>query len=285
MTGTRLLVIDTDLALGELGAKVDDGCALALALASPELDVGLVTTVAGNVDVPTATTRTTALLARLGRSDIAVVPGGEPDGGGAARAIAAWALDTPGELTVVALGPASNVAAALAADPAVAGALREVVVMGGRFLGRGPAEFNARTDPWAMRAMLESGVHTRLVGLDVTWRMALTPEEVDRLGTGSATAAYLARHIRARLALLAREGIGACPMHDPLAVLALTHPELLTWRAAEVTVRTGETAQRGRTRATFLDDGAARLSMCDVATAVDAGAARALLLNRLMAVP
>lgn len=281
MTGTRLVVVDTDLAMGQPGAKVDDGCALAFALASAEIDVGLVTTVAGNVDAPTATTRTVRLLERLDRADVPVVAGGGPDGGGAARAIAAWALDRPDELTVVALGPLSNVAAAIAAEPGVADALREVVVMGGRFLGNGPPEFNARTDPWAARAVVESGVRIRFVGLDVTSRLALWPEEIAYLARGSASAAYLAAQVRARLALLAREGIGACPMHDPLAVIAVTHPELLAWRAAHVTVETADEERRGATRAVFLDPDAARLGSIEVATAVDGAAARRLLLERL----
>jgi purine nucleosidase len=284
MTGRRLVVIDTDLALGEPGAKVDDGCALALALASPELDVGLVTTVAGNVDLCTATRRTTALLARLGRSDIAVAPGGGPDGGAAARALATWALDEPGELTVVALGPLSNVAAALAAEVDVASALAEVVVMGGRFLSPGPAEFNTYTDPWATRAVLESGARLRFVGLDVTSRLALGASEIADLAAGPPTAGYLAEHIRARLAVLAGEGVSACPMHDPLAVLAVTHADLITWRAAWVDVEIGED-ERGRTTIDLLDDGAAHLATCEVAVDVDGPAARALLVERLLSLP
>ncbi len=281
MTGTRLVVVDTDLALGQPGAKVDDGCALALALASPELDVALVTTVAGNVEVPTATSRTVALLERLGRPELPVVPGGFPDGGQAAGAIADWVLANPGEVTLVALGPLTNVAAAIAAEPRVATAAREVVVMGGRFLGPGPAEFNTRTDPWAARAVLESGARLRFVGLDVTAHLALDPDEIARLADGTPNAAYLAQQLRARLALLTREGVGACPMHDPLAVLALTHPDLLAWRAAHVTVETVDHDVRGVTRAAFLDETAAQVGTCAVATDVDGPAARDALLDRL----
>jgi purine nucleosidase len=285
MTGRRLVVIDTDLALGEPGEKVDDGCALALALASPELDVGLVTTVAGNVDVCTATTRATAFLDRLGRGDVAVVPGGGPDGAAAARALVTWALDDPGELTVIALGPLSNLAAAFAAEVDVASALAEVVVMGGRFLTPGPAEFNTRTDPWAVRTVLESGARLKFVGLDVTSRVALGAAEVDRLAAGPPTAGYLAEQIRARLAVLAPQGVSACPMHDPLAVLALTHRHLITWRAAWVAVEIGDGEERGQTTVCLLDDGAAHLATCEVAVDVDARAARDVLVERLLTLP
>ncbi len=285
--GPRLeVILDTDCALGVPGAKVDDGFALALALASPELDVAAVTTVAGNVDVRTATDRTRALLDRLGHPDVPVVAGGCPDGGAAARDLASWALDRPGTLTVIALGPLTTVAAALAADPRVAASVPEVVAMGGRFLGAPDAEpeFNVRTDPWAARAVVESGVPVRLVSLDVTSTMALTRADLDRLDAGGATARYLAAQARARLTVLAADGAQACPLHDPLAVLAVTHPHLLRWHAAEVTVEI-DRPHRGRTRAHLLAEGAAHLATCRVAIDVDAAAAKDVLLTRLAGMP
>ncbi len=295
------MVLDTDCALGVPGAKVDDGFALALALASPEIDITFVTTVAGNVDVLTATARTTALLARLGRPDVPVVAGGCPDGGAAARALASRALERPGEVTVVALGPLTTVAAAFGADPRVAAAIGDVVAMGGRFLG-GPddePEFNTRIDPWAARAVHAAGARTWCVSLDVTSRMALGPVDLERLAAGGAAGRYLAEQSRARVKVLAAEhpsaghasaghasavGVTACPMHDPLAVLAVTHPHLLRWHAAEVTVDT-ERPHRGRTRAHLLPDGAAHLATCRVAIDVDAEAAKDVLITRLAALP
>lgn len=278
------VVVDTDLALGVPGEKVDDGFALALALASPELDVTAVTTVSGNVDRLTATDRTTRLLERLGRPDIPVVTGGGPAGGAAARAMLDQVLGAPGAVRVLALGPLTTVAAALAADRAAAGAVREVVAMGGRFVGSdaAPAEFNARTDPWAARVVVQSGARVRFVGLDVTERMALTPADLDRLGDGGCVARYLADQARARLAILGAHGVVACPMHDPLAVVALTHPGLLTWQPAEVAV--GLVGQeRGRTAAEPLSVGAARMAPCRVATDVAEAAAKDVLLGRLAA--
>lgn len=300
------MVLDTDCALGVPGAKVDDGFALALAFASPEIDVTFVTTVAGNVDVLTATARTTALFARLGRPDVPVVAGGCPDGGAAARALASRALERPGEVTVVALGPLTTVAAAIGADPRVAAAIGDVVAMGGRFLGGPDAEpeFNTRTDPWAARAVHAAGARTWCVSLDVTSRMALGPADLERLAAGGAAARYLAEQARARVQVLAAYhppagqlsaghqsadhhsavGVTPCPMHDPLAVLAVTHPHLLRWHAADVTVDT-ERPHRGRTRAHLLHDGAAHLATCRVAIDVDAEAAKEVLITRLAALP
>jgi purine nucleosidase len=72
---TRRILLDTDLAMGAPGSDIDDGFALALALADPELSVELVTTVNGNTDVDTATTLSLHLLDRLGRADVPVVRG------------------------------------------------------------------------------------------------------------------------------------------------------------------------------------------------------------------
>lgn len=284
------VIIDTDCALGRPGEKVDDGFAVALALASPEIDVHLVTTTAGNVDVVTATTRTKALLERLGRPDLPVVSGGRPDGAAAARVIAQRALADPGAVTVVALGPLSTVAAAVTARPDVAASLREVVVMGGRFCspGGGPGEFNTRSDPWATRAVLESGARVRIVGIDVTAQLALCASELARLASGSRGARYLAGQARARLEALTEEGTAlpgpdgspACPMHDPLAVLAVTHPELVAFEAMTVDVDLSPGERRGRTTARR-QGGAVVEPTSWVATGVDADAAKEVLLERL----
>ncbi len=279
------VIIDTDCALGAPGAKVDDGFALALALASPELEVHLVTTTAGNVDVVTATGCSTALLERLGRADVPVVVGGAPDGGAAARAIASHAIQEPGGTSVIALGPLTNVAAALAADVGVAAAIAEVVVMGGRFLGPAdaPAEFNTRSDPWATRAVLDSGVRVRLVGLDVTARLALEAAALERLSRGGTLARYLAGLAHARLAVLAGDAVNACPMHDPLAVLAVTHPELVTFTAATVEVGLGPGPDQGRTSAHLLAGDP--MATTWIAVDVDARRAKDVLVERLVALP
>jgi purine nucleosidase len=283
--GSRLeVVVDTDLALGVPGEKVDDGVALALALASPELDVTLVTTVAGNVDRLTATSRTVRLLDRLGRSDLPVVTGGGP--AGAARAILDRVLADAGGVTILALGPLTTVAAALAAAGPALADLREVVAMGGRFSGAAsePAEFNTRTDPWAARSVVQSGVRLRFVGQDVTGRVALTAADLERLDGGGAAGRYLADQVRARLAVLGPDGVTGCPMHDPLAVVALTHPDLFTWQPAEVVVDlAGPT--RGRTTWAPDDERAARLASCRIATGVDVRAATEVMLARLAGLP
>ena len=134
------IVLDTDLAMGAPGSDIDDGFALALAVADPGLVLELVTTVGGNTDVETATRLSTELLRVLGRSDVPVVrgapgplnprlrrpershaaPGGAETGPSAAAEIVTRVMAEPGQLTQVAIGPHTNVALALLQEPRVA---------------------------------------------------------------------------------------------------------------------------------------------------------------------
>ena len=135
------MVLDTDLGMGEPGSEIDDGFALALAIADPDIKLELVTTVNGNTDVETATLLSLELLDRIGSSDIPVVKGAaakltrpdmariapkeivekyghrKPSPGFAAAAIVDLVMKNPGEITVVAIGPTTNIAAALSLEP------------------------------------------------------------------------------------------------------------------------------------------------------------------------
>jgi purine nucleosidase len=306
------VLLDTDLAMGVPGSDIDDGFALALALADPAMSVEMVTTVNGNTDVDTATRLSAQLLDRLGRPDIPVVRGagaplrgaGRPAPGAplpvrsprehAAVEIAERVLAEPGELTVVAIGPLTNVALALLLEPAVAGAVREIVVMGGVFLRHTniavmPGEFNIWCDPDAAGVVLDSGAPLRFVGLDVTTQVRLTDEDAGRMAAGGRPfGAFAGTCTREWIAYCDQQNPGAvaehgsCAMHDPLAVAAVTHPELLTWRPAQVRVETASPVTRGVTVADLLTTDRPPAPNCQIATAVDAGAFRELFLRRLV---
>lgn len=339
------VLLDTDVAMGVPGANVDDGLALAVAVADPGLRLELVTTVAGNTDVDTATALAGDLLARLGRPDVPVVRGAAAALGGAtagadgvradgrpgapdeaapdeAAAVEAAAVDVaaveiaervlaaPGELTVVTIGPLTNLALALRRDPRVATALARVVVMGGAYLGTAarpdrPAETNFWSDPEAAAVVLASGAPLRLVGLDVTAQVRLARADADRLVAGprpfgryagSCTRAYLdALGVRGHGGAV-RDG-GSLALHDPLAVAVVSHPGLVTWRRAHVRVETGGDLTRGVALAAFEAPGGApplpggggpgpsagSRPTCEVAVDVDAAAAAALVLECLAA--
>nr|WP_240948777.1 nucleoside hydrolase [Microbacterium sp. CFH 90308] len=262
--------MDVDLAMGAPGSDIDDGFALALALADPGIALELVTTVNGNTDVDTATALTLELLQRLGKPDVPVVRGAtrplvrprarqgslpadvtvrEPREGSAAVAMVDLVRANPGEITVVAVGPLTNVALALRIDPDFAESLKSLVIMGGVFEGQTnnaamPGEFNIWCDPEAAAAVLDSGVKANWVGLDVTLQVRIEREQALRMAAserqftafaGEYTAAWIDH-----LAEIDEPGITSCAMHDPLAVAAVTRPDILVWRDAHVAVSTAD---------------------------------------------
>jgi purine nucleosidase len=304
--------------MGSPGSEIDDGFALALLAADDVFQLELVTSVNGNIDVESATYLSLELLQRLGRADVPVVRGAaaplvepekargapreirdrfghhRPAPGYAAAEIARRVAAAPGEITVVAIGPLTNIAAAVALDARVASSVKEIVVMGGMFLGqtnwRGmPGEFNWWTDPHAARAVLRSGAPLRLVGLDVTRQVRLSREHAAVMAAGGRPFGEFAGECTLGwLDRLAREHPGdpaegrSCAMHDPLAVAAVSRPELLTWSPARVDVVTADDVGRGVAIAHF-GAGDAPAPNASVATAVDADAFMAYFLDRIAA--
>lgn len=293
--GPTRIILDTDLGMGAPGSDIDDGFALALALADPDIRVELVTTVGGNSDVETSTRLTRELLGVLGRADIEVVQGA-PAGDDAAVEIARRVLAEPGELTLVAIGPLSNIARALSVSPGVAEAVREVVVMGGVYLEQTnvaamPGEYNFWCDPEAAQSVLESGARLRLVGLDVTRRVRLTRADADALAEGGefGVIAAAATHgwidFQERVKPNEELEQGSCALHDPLAVAVVTRPGLVTWRDAHVAVETEGRVTRGVAVADLLMWEDPPVPNCRIATQVDAEAFRGLFLERMASLP
>jgi purine nucleosidase len=203
----KKVVIDTD-------CGVDDAVAIMIALAHGELEVLGLTTVNGNVGVKQVTENVLRLLPVLGREDIPVYRGASrpliaqphhasgvhgrnglgdvelPDAGkkiedaGAADGLARLARENPG-LTLVALGPLTNVAIALNLYPELEELLGEIVSMGGA-IGRGNvtpyAEFNYYADPESVRVVLDSAVPVTVVPWDAAVKMAHSEEEIRALG-------------------------------------------------------------------------------------------------------
>ena len=279
MSGAVPLVIDCD-------PGIDDALALALAAASPEVDLRQVTTVSGNSRVEVCTGNALALLELLGRRDVPVAAGAtraivrvawhgltSPHGGNGlggvrlpaaarvpeaehavARVASLLRTAPPRSVTVAAIGPLTNIALLLAVHPECVGAIDRVVVMGG---STGPgnitatAEFNVWTDPEAaQRVLADSGLRITLVGLDVTSRATLDTSMLSTLRASSKRGALLADMV---LGYGDRRG-GEWPLHDVLAVAAVMDPSLVSTRPARVEVDTGLGPDRGRTACTFLPD-------------------------------
>ena len=275
------VILDTDLAMGVPGSDIDDGFALALALADPGLDLVAVTCVGGNADVESAVLLAKELLELLDRRHVPVHRGAaaplchpelrpgapeqiraafgrhEADPGPAAARIAELVAERPGEITIVAIGPLTNLAAAISLNPDLPTQVREVVIMGGVYFGhthelRRPGEFNFLIDPEAANAVLRSGAPIRLVGLDVTSRVRLTRAEAEAMAAeGRGFQRFAGRYTTAWIDHLAERHPGAlgagesCALHDPLAVAVVTRPDLVDWVPAHVTVLDGASVGRG----------------------------------------
>lgn len=187
------------------GAEGDDSFALALAHADPDIKLDMITTVHGNTDIESATILAGALLNRLGIHDTPLVRGSAtpiihtdqkreppaprilayreraqpPTPGYAPVAMVEHILANPGQITVVAIGPLTNVAIALLLEPRIKSVIKELVIMGGMFSGTmysrdNPGEFNVFSDPEAARAVLRSGIPQRRVGFGCTLRARLS---------------------------------------------------------------------------------------------------------------
>jgi purine nucleosidase len=303
------VILDTDLAMGAPGSDIDDGFALALAHADPGVRLELVTTVNGNTDVESATILTAELARRLDLGDVRIVKGAAaaltrpqvvrapadhvealrdsvapPSPGYAAAAIAELVMANPGEITIVAIGPLTNIAAALSLEPRLAQNVREIVVMGGVFFQTMPTrdmpgEFNVWVDPEAAQAVLRSGLPQRWVGLDVTLKVRLTRDHARRMleadspfapFAGESTLAWI-DHIAAQNPGNALEA-DSCAMHDPLAMAVVTRPDLVEFRDVAVDVVTGEGPARGVMVTDVLESADPPPANARVAVSVDADA-------------
>ena len=302
----KRIILDTDLAMGAPGSDIDDGFALALAHADPDLRLELITTVNGNTDVESATILTGELARRLDLGDVPIVKGAaaafthpevrrtpadevvalradaRPTSEGyAAVEIVRHVMANPGEITLVAIGPLTNVAAALLLEPRLAANVAEIVIMGGIFFGTMPdrampGEFNVWVDPESAAAVLRSGAPLRWVGLDVTLQVRLTRADAERMRAASTPFAPFAGESTLAWIEHTRRTEGgdgdSCAMHDPLAVAVVAHPELVTFVDAHVSVVTGDGQARGVMIIDLLRTPAAPSANCRVAAAVDVAA-------------
>ncbi len=179
----------------------------------------------------------------------------------------------PGEVSLVATGPLTNIAMAVRRHPGLVRDAAGIVLMGGSFT-RGnvtpAAEFNIHVDPEAAAVVFAQPWRRTMVGLDLT-HQALATEDVfariEAFGTplGDAVIAMLAFY---RDRYIAAAGYGSPPVHDPCAVAALAFPDLVTLRPAHVEIETVGTFTRGMTVTEFDARAAPRLDT-DVAVGLD----------------
>ena len=274
------VLIDTD-------PGIDDAIALLLAIRSPEVDVRGITVVHGNVPVDAGTANTFKVLDLAGGLDIPVARGAAAPllrpprhaeivhgRDGLAELIPdpeefslhedygpgflVHALEEANDpMTVIALGPLTNVAIALLSAPAAVERIERLVVMGGAIRVEGnvtpSAEFNIFADPEAAAIVLRTGVPITLVPLDVTMRAVVGGDVGRRLAEGDDPVerfiGQLISHVAGIYGRYYR--IDGMAMHDPLATAVAVDPSLVTTQNLHVDVETGSGLAAGRTIADF----------------------------------
>lgn len=157
-----------------------------------------------------------------------------------------------GELTVVATGPLTNVAAALLQDPGLAHRVRRLVFMGGAAQVPGNctplAEFNVWADPDAADIVVSSGIPYTMVGLDATHGWRFTHDDLVRLDAAGPGQEMTARFMRTYLrAYKTNHGDGSCPLHDPLAVGVAADESFVATGTGTVIVECAGDLGRGQT--------------------------------------
>ncbi len=256
----------------DVDTGVDDALAIILALRSPELEVAGITTVSGNAPVERTTANTLLVLEILEAPMIPVVAGAAAprasapfyaaevhgaDGLGgiahtypsprrrASQGASDFLLETlrrfRGELTLIATGPLTNVAAAIRRDPEAMRRVGQLIVMGGALHVPGNVtpvtEFNFAADPEAAAVVMEAGLDLTLVPLDVTEQVVLSRADLDGI-PGDGTVPAFIRALTAWTLTFHREqeGFDGMFLHDPLAVGAALDPFLLQTRPLPVAV-------------------------------------------------
>ena len=264
----RKIIIDTD-------PGQDDAVAILLALASPELEVLGITTVAGNVPLALTSKNARIVCELAGRRDIRVFAGCDrplrrklvtaehvhgktgldgialPDpvmplaeGHAVDFLIESLREEAPGSVTLCPIGPLTNIATAFERAPDIVDRVAEIVLMGGAYFAVGnitpAAEFNIYVDPEAAEIVFKSGAPLVVMPLDVTHRALTTRARVEAfraLGTrvGHAVASWTDFFERFDMAKYGSEG---APLHDPCTIAYLVRPDLFSGRHINVEIET-----------------------------------------------
>jgi len=268
----RRIIIDTDPGL-------DDAIAILFALASPDLAVTAITTVAGNIGLDRTTRNAGSLLAATGHDTIPVAAGAarpligqgiseeaihgddglggvmlpapmrQPERLAAHDFMAQSLLARPsGSIDILALGPLTNLALLLREHPEAAQRVGRVIAMGGAVGERGNvgprSEFNLACDPEAAAMVVESGLDLTLIPLDVTRKVRADRAYLDRLrASGSLPGAVGADLIAAYFA--GGSDRESRPLHDPCVMLHAVRPQLFQTRRMRLAVDCGAGPDRG----------------------------------------
>lgn len=303
----RPFIIDCD-------TGTDDAIAIIAAVNSPEIEVKAITSVNGNIHQEYVCQNNLDLIELLGR-DIPVAKGAEKSlfdigrknaekihgkkGLGtvtlppaqhskfhptiASELIYQTAVEEAGQLELLVIGPMTNIAIALIQHTDLADKIKHIWFMGGAVKGgnvTNVAEFNIWADPEACREVLGSGIPMTMVGLDVTERSNLLPEDEIRLRGAETPGAAFAADILQFMFNRRKDGEKTAYMHDSLALAAAIYPECLTCREYYVEVECGDKIGSGHTEVDLRGE-SGREANVSVAMDVDAAKFRKWLVDRV----
>jgi len=268
------VIIDTD-------PGVDDAMAILLALNSPELKVEALTVVPGNVDGRQGLENALKIVSLAGRCDVAVAGGAKhplnqklitaqfwhgPNGLAGVELPASKCnadsrfgpdliIETvhkyPHEVTLIPVGPLTNIALAVSKDPSIAGLVKDIVIMGGSISGGnvdGAAEANIYNDPEAASIVFNAGWMVTMIGSDVGERTIITRKHLaDLQAQHGPESDFIAKLADFYITRSEKSGYSGAAMYDPLAVATVIDPTLVTLKDMHVDVETKGEFTRGET--------------------------------------
>jgi inosine-uridine nucleoside N-ribohydrolase len=270
----RRVIIDTD-------PGVDDALAILLALNSPELKVEALTVVPGNVEAAQGLENALKIVSLAGRCDVVVAGGaqhplnqklitaqfwhGKNGLAGVELPASKCKADSrfgpdliiemvhkyPYELTLIPVGPLTNIALAVSKDPSIASLVHDIVIMGGSITGGnvdGAAEANIYNDPEAAQIVFNAGWMVTMIGSDVGERTLLTRKYLAELQANHGPESdFVAKLADFYLTRSEKSGYSGAAMYDPLAVGTVIDPTLVTLKDMHVDVETRGEFTRGET--------------------------------------
>jgi len=268
------VIIDTD-------PGVDDAFAILLALNSPELKVEALTVVPGNVDGRQGLENALKIVSLAGRCDVMVAGGAQhplnqklitaqywhgPNGlagvelpASKCKADSRFGPDLiielvhkyPHEITLIPVGPLTNIALAVSKDPSIAPLVKNIVIMGGSITGgnvNGAAEANIYNDPEAAAIVFNAGWIVTMIGSDVGERTLMTRKDIAQLQAAHGPESdFVAKLADFYLTRSEKSGYQGAAMYDPLAVATAIDPSLVTLKDMHVDVETKGEFTRGET--------------------------------------
>lgn len=268
MTTPRKIIIDTD-------PGQDDAVAILLALASPELEVLGITCVAGNVPLALTAVNARKVCELAGRPDVPVFAGCDrplarklvtaehvhgktgldgvelpapvmplQDGHAVDFLIETLRREASGSVTLVPIGPLTNIATALARAPDIAARIGRIVLMGGAYFEVGnitpAAEFNIYVDPEAAAAVFACGAPITVASLDVTHKALVTAPRVAAFRAAGTRVGEVVASWTDFFERFDKEKYGSpgAPLHDPCTIAWLLAPGLFSGREINVEIET-----------------------------------------------